>query len=243
MKFTGFAVSLALAGVVSSAALPGLPLSGSEGVVGGLEGAAAGIISGLGKRQLDAVTPVTEGVASSLNGGTGIVGSAVGTVESTTGGIAGTAENSVTGALGAAKRQVDGVEGTAEGLLGSAGVKRQLDAVQPVTESIASTLNGGTGVVGGAVGTVESTTGGIAGTAENAVSGAVGNVKRQFGNLPATLSQTGTDVLAGLSGNPSGLYGALNNLHTIVAAGEISPDQLNNLPAAVQGVIANLAVA
>lgn len=43
----------------------------------------AGVAGGLMKRQLEAVQPVTKGVESSLNGGTGIVGSAVGTVEST----------------------------------------------------------------------------------------------------------------------------------------------------------------
>lgn len=125
MKFTGFAVSFALAGIVSSAALPTVPgLSGSEGAIGGIEGAAEGITAGIGgakrqlagvqntaaglvggavpgvKRQLEVIQPVTEGVASSLNGGTGVVGSAVGTVESTGGGIAGTAEKSVTGVLG-----------------------------------------------------------------------------------------------------------------------------------------------
>ena len=87
-----------------------------------------------------------------------------------------------------------------------------------MSESVASTLNGGTGIVGGAVGTAESTVGGVAGTAENAVSGGLSSmsdiprflvplliefedVKRQFGNLPATFQQTGTDVLAGLSGS------------------------------------------
>ena len=47
------------------------------------------------KRQLGAVSPVTEGVGSSLNGVTGTVGSAVGTVGSTVGGAAGTAEKAV----------------------------------------------------------------------------------------------------------------------------------------------------
>lgn len=50
------------------------------------------------------------------------------------------------------------------------GLLRRKDPIQPVSEAVASTLNGGTGVVGGAVGTVESTTGGVAGTAENTVS-------------------------------------------------------------------------
>lgn len=124
MKFTGIAISLAFAGVVSSAALPpvGLPnMSGPEGAIGKLEGQAGSIITGAVKRQtqgiMDTVSdvtnslhgvkrqlqylqPITESVASSMNGGTGVVGSAVGTVETTVGGAAGTAENSVTGVLG-----------------------------------------------------------------------------------------------------------------------------------------------
>lgn len=111
MKFTGFAVSLALAGMASSAALPVLPnLSGPEGAIGGIEGAAGGIVAGAVpgvKRQLEVVQPVTESVASSLNGGTGVVGSAVGTVESTVGGAAGTAENSATGVLGGKSPFID----------------------------------------------------------------------------------------------------------------------------------------
>lgn len=76
----------------------------------------------------------------------------------------------------ASKRQLEGVTGTVTGLLNGVGGKRQLDAVQPVSESVASTLNGGTGIVGGAVGTAESTVGGVAGTAETAVSSGLGSM-------------------------------------------------------------------
>lgn len=76
----------------------------------------------------------------------------------------------------ASKRQLEDVTGTVTGLLNGVGAKRQLDAVQPVSESVASTLNGGTGIVGGAVGTAESTVGGVAGTAETAVSDGLGSM-------------------------------------------------------------------
>lgn len=283
MKFTGFTLSLALSGMVSAAAIPGLP--GADGVVGSVKGAAEGIVAGVAgghlKRQLEVVQPVTEAAASSLNGGTGIVGSAVGTVESTGQGAVGIVESTVAGA-GHIKRQfTDGDalnlltydDGTGKPTLKNvknvAGLKRQLEVVQPVTESLASSLNGGTGIVGNAagqdaVGTVESTVAGVghakrqletvrpltegvgsslnggtgivgsaAGTAESTGQGAVGTVestvagvgsgmllpsslldlyhipnlntvaKRQLGNLPATASQTGTDLLAGLSGSMS----------------------------------------
>lgn len=125
MKFTGIAVSLALAGIASSAALPqvGLPnMSGPEGAIGRLEGQVGSAVTGalkrqLGnventvegltgnivpgvKRQLQYLQPVSESVASSVNGVTGVVGSAAGTGESTGAGIVGTVENSVTGATG-----------------------------------------------------------------------------------------------------------------------------------------------
>jgi hypothetical protein len=43
--------------------------------------------------------------------------------------------------------------------------------------------------------------------------------------------------------DPSGIYGALANLQMLVNAGKISPSDISNMPAAVQRVIANLAVA
>ncbi|KAJ5891769.1 uncharacterized protein N7473_007997 [Penicillium subrubescens] len=183
------------------------------------------------KRQLEVVQPVTEGVASSLNGGTGIIGSAAGT--GIIGSAAGTAESTGQGAVG-----------TAESTVAGAGhLKRQLEAVQPVTEGVASSLNGGTGIIGSAAGTAESTGQGAVGTVESTVAGLGSVAKRQLGNLPATASQTGTDIMAGLSGNPSGIYGALANLQMLVNAGKISPSDISNMPAAVQRVIANLAVA
>lgn len=143
-------------------------------------------------------------------------------------------------------------------------MKRQLNAVEPVIEGVASSLNGGTGIIGSAVGTVESTAGGVAGTTEKAIADTIGGGllhARQLGNLPATLEQTINFALIGLSGSmsishrglsfvvthmsldPTGLYGALNNLRTIVSAGDITHEDLNNLPQAVQDVIAHLAVA
>ncbi|KAJ5390261.1 uncharacterized protein N7496_001329 [Penicillium cataractarum] len=312
MKFTGFTLSLALTGMISAAAIPGLP--GADGVVGGVKGAAEGIVTDVAaghlKRQLEAVRPVTEGVASSLNGGTGIVGSAVGTVESTGQGAVGTVESTVAGAthikrqfadgdalnlltyddgtgkptlknvdnvaglnlkrqfevvqpvtegvasslnggtgivgsaVGTAESTGQGAVGTAESTVAGVGhVKRQLEAVQPVTEAVAGSLNGGTGIAGSAAGTVESTGQGAVGTVESTVAGVGSVAKRQLGNLPATASQTGTDLLAGLSGNPSGIYGALANLQMLIKAGKISPSDISNLPAAFQRIVANLAVA
>jgi hypothetical protein len=131
----------------------------------------------------------------------------------------------------------------------------------PVTEAAGSSLNGVTGLTGSAVGNAENTVGGAAGTAENLVANAAGGTfirsvwrnlvltyfsglkTRQIGNLPATLDQTIQFALVGLSGNPTGLYGALNNLHTIVNAGDISHEDLTNMPQAIQDVIAHLAVA
>lgn len=276
MKFTQLTLSLALTSMVSAAAIPTLP--GADGVVGGLEGAADGVVAGVAgghlkrqtrildpvdeevtsgtfidettqntlggfkrelpgvdsvehavsdtlgnavKRQLEVVQPVTEGVASSLNGGTGIVGSAVGTAESTGQGAVGTVESTVAGAAHV-KRDLPGVDTVKQTLsdtLGNA-VKRQLEVVQPVTESVSSSLNGATGIIGSAAGTAESTGQGAVGTVESTVAG-VGSgmlptemisfeihpanhdtaTKRQLGNLPATASQTGTDIMAGLSGS------------------------------------------
>jgi hypothetical protein len=206
-------------GIVGSAV--GTAESTSQGAVGTIESTVAGaghvkrqlpgvdsvkqtLSDTLGnavKRQLEAVQPFTESVASSLNGGTGIVGSAAGTAESTGQGAVGTVESIVAGA---------------------GHLKRQLEVVQPVTESVASSLNGGTGIVGSAAGTAESTGQGAVGTVESTVAG-VGSgmltsrifpfdsdlanhdtaAKRQLGNLPATASQTGTDLMAGLSGSMS----------------------------------------
>lgn len=196
MKFTHFTLSLALTSMVSAAAIPALP--GADGVVGGLEGAADGVVAGVAgghlkrqtqildtiehdlgnnlaghlKRQLEVVQPVTESVASSLNGGTGIVGSAVGTAESTGQGAVGTVESTVAGS-GHLKRQLPGVDTVKQTISDTLGdtVKRQLEAVQPVTESVASSLNGGTGIIGSAAGTAESTGQGAVGTVESTLAG------------------------------------------------------------------------
>lgn len=101
MKFTGFVASLALAGMVSAAALPTVP--GLNGAVEGTEGAVKATLAGLthgAKRQLDALYPATNAVGSSLNGVTGITGSAVGTVGSTVGGGVGTAESALSNPAG-----------------------------------------------------------------------------------------------------------------------------------------------
>ncbi|KAJ5493064.1 hypothetical protein N7539_001810 [Penicillium diatomitis] len=223
-----------------------------QGAIGGTP------IPGLPKRQLAAAQPVTNGAGSSLNGATGTAGSAVGTGESTGQGAAGTAEQMVANAghlkprsdvlgllgtksLGGAG---DVIGGLTKGFTGGSGItERQLDAMSPVTEAVGSSMNGVTGTGGSAVGTAESTGASVVGTAESSVSGSGRVVKRQFGNLPATTSQTGSDLMAGVSGNPSGMYGALNNLRTVINAGQITPSDISNMPEAVQRVIANLAVA
>lgn len=147
-------------------------------------------------------------------------------------------------------------------------VKRQLGAIMPVTEGAGSSLNGVTGTAGSAVGTGESTVGGVAGTAEKTVAGTAGGGvgggllgTRQLGNLPATLEKTVHLARTGISGSPSpkskalllimtdliqdptGLYGALDNLRTVVNAGDITNHDMTNLPQAVQDVIAHLSVA
>lgn len=97
MKFTGFAVSFALAGAVSVAALPALPggsaVSGLENTVGSVGGGA------LKRGDTDAVSGATYGLTSSLNGVTGIAGSVAGTAESTTSGAVGTVEKGAAGIL------------------------------------------------------------------------------------------------------------------------------------------------
>jgi hypothetical protein len=100
MKLTRFAVSLAFAGAVSSAALPQVP--GINGAVEDVEAAAEGTLAGLAhaKRQLEALYPVTSGAGSTLNGVTGIAGSAAGTSGSTVAGAAGTVENTVANTAG-----------------------------------------------------------------------------------------------------------------------------------------------
>ncbi|EPS29971.1 hypothetical protein PDE_04921 [Penicillium oxalicum 114-2] len=256
----------------------------SQGPLGGLLGG----IPGLEQSQLETAQPVANGAGSSLDGATGIAGSAAGTAETTSQGAADTAEHTVTGmdpvkrqleslglpGTGSLDRTIGGITGGVTG--GSTGgilkrqlkslglpgtdsldrtiggvtggvtggiVKRVISPMQPVTDAVGTSLNGATGSIGSAVVTAESTSSGVVGTVESGLANAGPVEKRQFGNLPATTSQTGSDVMAGLSGNPSGLYGALANLQTLVNAGEISPSDISDMPEAVQQVIANLAVA
>ncbi|KAJ5594748.1 uncharacterized protein N7459_000956 [Penicillium hispanicum] len=212
MKFTGFAVSLALAGMVSAAAIPGIP--GASGAVAGLEGAAKGTLAGLASREIkrgegDALAGATEGVASSLNGVTGIAGSAAGTVESTTSNAAYTGENLVSGAVPVHKhRDMSGVTGNTVPSLGS-----------------------------GALGSVA----GTAGHAVPETSGATGGlVKRILPGAGNVAKASVENDLAMLSGNPSGLIGALGGLHSALASHEITSGQIAALPTALQEVVAYL---
>ena len=194
MKFTGFTLSLALTSMVSSTAIPALRGADVVGEIeGGVQDILAGVAGGLMKRQL-------HGLGGSDSAA---LGDSIGKVTHS-----------------ASMLPVAGVVGTAGSEIAGAGhVKRQLEAVQPVTKGAASSLNGATGIVGSAVGTAESTSQGAVYTFENSVGG-VGKstpsttllyrghtanhtavAKRQFGNLPATAQQTGTDVIAGLSGS------------------------------------------
>lgn len=97
MKFTGFAVSFALTGAVSVAALPALPggsaINGLEHTVESVGGSA------LKRGGTDAISGASYGLASNLNGVTGIAGSIAGTAGSTTAGAVGTVEKGVAGVL------------------------------------------------------------------------------------------------------------------------------------------------
>ncbi|CAI7601425.1 unnamed protein product [Penicillium viridicatum] len=200
MKFTGFTVSLALAGLSYSAALPVLgnpegTASGIEGAVGGVTGSAANIaapitstaggLTGAIKRDgTDALGDTVETIPSLANGAVTIAGSAVGTGESVVSGAAGTAENAVSGP--AAKRQPNNdligstlgsavpaiiQETKAAGLAGA--IKRDgTAALDKTVETIPSLANGAVSIAGSAVGTGESLVSGAAGTVENAVPGA-----------------------------------------------------------------------
>ncbi|CAI7643266.1 unnamed protein product [Penicillium crustosum] len=198
MKFTGLTVSLALAGLGYSAALP-VPnnaegtVPGIESAVGGLTGAAAGFVAPItstagglaGAIKRDGTAPLGEtvkSVPSLANGAVAIAGGAVGTGESLVSGVAGTAENAVPGASPAAKPIIK--ETKAGGLTGA--VKRD--------ETVPSLANSAVGIAGSAVG-----------TAENAVSGAA--AKRQLNNdligstlgsaIPAIIKETKAGGLTG----------------------------------------------
>ncbi|KAL2207203.1 hypothetical protein CC79DRAFT_1321329 [Sarocladium strictum] len=119
--------------------------------VGGLTGAAGGLksgaVPGLGKRQLDGLVGLLEGL---LGGGKDKADSAVDTVGSTVGGLTGTAGGLASGATGAlpglGKRQLDGLTGLLGGLLGGG---EDEDPVQGATDAVGSTVGGLTGTAGG----------------------------------------------------------------------------------------------
>ncbi|KAJ5239579.1 hypothetical protein N7468_004198 [Penicillium chermesinum] len=133
MKFTELAISLAFAGVVSSAAIQGLGLPIVEGTVAGVDGAVDGTLSaaGLKRDSGDALSGAVYGVTSSLNGVTGIAGSLAGTAESTTSGLVGTAESTVGGLIPAKRDELGAITGTVEGTVDTT-VGATTDAVEAV---------------------------------------------------------------------------------------------------------------
>ncbi|OQD71455.1 hypothetical protein PENPOL_c001G05247, partial [Penicillium polonicum] len=186
MKFTGLTVSLALAGLSYSAALPVLgnpegTASGIEGAVGGVTGSAANIVApitstaggltGAVKRDGTAALDETvETIPSLANGAVDIAGSAVGTGESLVSGAAGTAENAVSGAGPAGKRQLNNdligstlgsaipaiIHETKAGGLAGAIKRDGTAALGETVETIPGLANGAVDIAGSAVGTGES---------------------------------------------------------------------------------------
>ncbi|KAJ5208846.1 hypothetical protein N7449_003225 [Penicillium cf. viridicatum] len=208
MKFTGLTVSLALAGLSYSAALPVLgnaegTVSGIEGTVGRVTGSAANIVapitstaggltSAIKRDDTAALGETVETIPSIANGAVAIAGSAAGTGESLVSGAAGTAENAVSGS--AAKRQLNDLIGSTLGSAipaiiqeakagGVAGaVKRDgTAALGETVEAIPNLANSASTIASSAVGTGESLVSGAAGTAENAVPGSA--AKRQLNDL------------------------------------------------------------
>ncbi|KAJ9485841.1 hypothetical protein VN97_g7494 [Penicillium thymicola] len=210
MKFTGLTVSLALAGLSYSAAIPVLgnaedTVSGIEGAVGGVTGPAANIaapitstaggLTGAIKRDGTAALGETvETIPSLANGAVGIAGSAVGTGESLVSGVAGNAENTVSGVGPAGKRQLNNdligstlgsavpaiIQQAKAGGLSGATKRDGTAALGETVETVPNLANSAVGIAGSAVGTGESLVSGVAGTAENAVSGSA--AKRQLNN-------------------------------------------------------------
>ncbi|KAJ5944202.1 hypothetical protein N7516_004370 [Penicillium verrucosum] len=224
MKFTGFTVSLALAGLSYSAAIPVLgnaedTVSGIEGAVGGVTGPAANIaapitstaggLNGAIKRDGTAALGETvETIPSLANGAVGIAGSAVGTVENTVSGVgpAGKRQlnNDLIGStLGSAVPAI--IQQAKAGGLPGAAKRDGTDALGETVETVPNLANSAVGITGSAVGTGESLVSGAAGTAENAVSGSAG--KRQLNNdligstlgsaVPAIIQQAKAGSLPG----------------------------------------------
>lgn len=182
MKFTGLTVSLALAGLGYSAALP--VLNNAEGTVSDI-GSIVGSVTGSGVDNVAPINPTAgltreikrdgtaalgetiETIPNLANGAVAIAGGAVGTGESLISGVAGTAENAVPGTGPAAKRQLNNdligstlgsaipaiiQETKARGLAGA--VKRDGTAgLGETVNTIPSLANSAVGIAGSAVGT------------------------------------------------------------------------------------------
>ncbi|KAJ5694774.1 hypothetical protein N7536_005186 [Penicillium majusculum] len=209
MKFTGLTVSLALAGLGYSAALP--VLNNAEGTVSDI-GSIVGSVTGSGVDNVAPINPTAgltreikrdgtaalgetvETIPNLANGAVAIAGGAVGTGESLISGVAGTAENAVPGTGPAAKRQLNNdligstlgsaipaiIQETKAGGLAGAIKRDETAALGETVETVPSLANSAVTIAGGAVGTGESLVSGAAGTAENAVSGSA--AKRQLNN-------------------------------------------------------------
>ncbi|KAJ5792974.1 uncharacterized protein N7503_008952 [Penicillium pulvis] len=231
---TAESTSSGLVGTAESTVSGAVPAKRQEGgVIGSLEDT----LGALKRDGGDAVSGLVYGVTESTNGATGIVGSAAGTAESTSSGLVGTAESTVSGAV-PAKRQEGGVIGSLEDTLGA--LKRDGgDAVSGLVYGVTELTNGATGIVGSAAGTAESTSSGLVGTAESTVAGAV-PAKRQLPGAGNIVKASVENDLAMLSGNPSGLIGALGGLQGALATGGILPSQISSLPAELQLVVGYL---
>ncbi|KGO71828.1 hypothetical protein PITC_028310 [Penicillium italicum] len=228
MKFTGLTISLALAGLGYSAALPVLgnvegPVSGIESAVGGVTAPAAKIVApitstaggltGIIKRGgTAAIGETVETIPSLANSAVTIVGSAVGTGESLVSGVAGPAarrqlNNLVGSTLGSAVPAII-QEAKAGGLAGA--IKRDgTTGLGEAVETIPSLANSAVAIVGSAVG-----------TAENSVAGAGPAAKRQLNDLVG--STLGSAVPAIIhEAKAGGLAGAIKRDGTAAPRGTI----------------------
>ncbi|KAJ5953160.1 hypothetical protein N7454_000056 [Penicillium verhagenii] len=244
-----------VAGVVpAKREVPGLTaLNGVTGgsAVGDVEGMAEGTVSRV-KRDgsSDAVGGAVYGVTGSTNGIVGVVGSAAGTGESASAGAVGTVESTVAGVV-PAKREVPGltglngvpsgtavgdVEGMAEGTVASVKRDGSTDALTGTVYGVTESTNGLVGIVGSAAGTGESTSAGAVGTVESTVAGVV-PAKRQLPGLGNVVDASVQNDLGMLTGNPSGLIGALAGLQTALSTGNILPSQISSLPVEFEYVV------